>query len=174
MCVGLGLILLVSAALVVSSGPVFVLHCFVLLCFFFKDLRNTQTALRRQVTDVAHHLPHFVVFQDAFPAWHPGRTDSVLDDPFQLAICVFLNIFRSEVGDRGFHLLRKGNARVLTIKTMADLAVMLEVFRSLFHRISIVRRGILRVLPADGDIMLDSGDYGLFDPARLSGFASCE
>lgn len=167
MRVRLGFILLIS-------GPVFVLHCFVLLCFFFKDLRNTQTAFGRKVPQITDDLPHLVIFQDALPARHARRANAVIDDPFQLAICVFLNIFRSEVGDRGFHLLRKGDARVLTIKTMADLAVMLEVFSSLFHRISIVRRGILRVLPADGDIMLDSGDYGLLDPARLSGFASCE
>src|SRR3954471_722841 len=100
------------------------------------------------MADVVHDLPHLVVFQNALPRRHARRRDAVLDDPLQLPVFIILYIFRGEIGNWRGHLLREGHARILPIESMADLAMMLEMFAAFFYCVVRIGDGVLVVFAA--------------------------
>src|SRR3954469_16905410 len=51
----------------------------------------SQAALRRQMADVVHNPPDFLVAQNTLGARHSRREDAVVYDPLQLAIAIRLN-----------------------------------------------------------------------------------
>ena len=57
------------------------MHVLMLFGFFFIDFRRAQAALRGQMADIVDDVPHLLVFQNAFPSRHAGRTDAVFDNP---------------------------------------------------------------------------------------------
>jgi hypothetical protein len=54
------------------------------------DARNSDTAFLGQVTEIPDDMPHPLIAEDSFPTRHPAEADAVLNNPFQLAIGVFL------------------------------------------------------------------------------------
>src|SRR5689334_23277333 len=83
------------------------LHFLMLFLFLFENFGSTQTAFLRQMANITHDLPHFVVFENSFPRWHSGWINSIHDNPMQLPIAITLNVFGFEVGHWGRHLLSK-------------------------------------------------------------------
>ena len=127
MRVGLGLGLLVSGVVVVFRCSMLVFHGFVLFGFFLEDVRRAEAASSREVTDIADHLPHLIVFQNAFPSRHSGRPNPIFDNPLQLAVGIFLNVLGGKIGNGRFHFLGEWHSGVLSVQSMANLAVMLEM-----------------------------------------------
>jgi hypothetical protein len=70
--------------------------------------------------------PEFVVAQRSLRPGHAGRTDSVVQNPFELAVGIALNLLGGQQRNRGLNVLCKGNARVLTIHPMTGNTIMRE------------------------------------------------
>jgi hypothetical protein len=60
----------------------------------------------------------------------------------------------------------------LTIQTVANLTVMLEVLSAFLHRLRRVGDGVLPVFASDGDIALDAAHNRVCNFTRLSRFAA--
>jgi hypothetical protein len=63
-----------AVGLVVSYCPSVVgltpVHMLVLFLFFFVHLRNSETALGRQVSNIVDYFPHFLITESPFPCRH--------------------------------------------------------------------------------------------------------
>src|SRR5947209_9334007 len=99
--------------------------------------------------DVADHLPYLLIVDKPLPSRHSAHSDAIFDDPFHLAVCVLLKIARSKVRHWWRHVSGEWHARRVAVKTVAHLAVMLEVFGPTFNAISIVRHRVMPILTAD-------------------------
>ena len=65
------------------------------------ELVLAVASFRRQMPYIADHAPHFIVLEKSLPARHSTQTDAIFDDPFQLPVCVILNIFAARSGTGG-------------------------------------------------------------------------
>ena len=79
---------------------------------------------------IADHAPHLLVLEKSLPARHSAQADAIFDDPFQLPVCVVLNVFCRKIRHRRRHVLGEGHASGMAIHAMTELAVTLEVFGS--------------------------------------------
>jgi hypothetical protein len=82
-----------------------------------------QATSRRQVTDEENCRPYFIIAENSFGPWHPGRLNPVIDYPFQLPIGVRLDLGRIERWHRRRHTLRERDACILTIHPMTGHTV---------------------------------------------------
>jgi hypothetical protein len=84
----------------------------------------------------------------------PDGLNSIHDDPMDLTVGVVLNVLRFQVRHWRRHLLRKWHSRVLSIKSVANLAVVSEVFLAFFHIFLRIRDRVLVFLASDRDLLL--------------------
>ena len=148
------------------------LHLLMLLLLFFEHFRSSQTSLFGKMAKVTDDFPHFIFLEYALPCGHARRVNAIHDDPMQLAICVVLNIFGFQIGYRRGHLLREWNTRILTIESVANLAVMTEMFFSLLDTSWRIGNRVLVVFAADGDLLLHLGHHFTLNRPRTAYLAS--
>src|SRR6266581_6434631 len=108
-------------------------HFLVLFFAFLVNGGRSQAALRGQVADEVHDVPHLLVIENALPSRHSSKTDSVFYDPLQLPVGIFLHVLFCQIGNCGRHFVGKWHAGVVTVEPMTDLAVVLEMRRSFFY-----------------------------------------
>src|SRR6185437_8243719 len=75
----------------------------------------------------------------------------------QLAVRVVLNIFRFQIRHGRGHLLREWHACILAIESMADLAMVTEMFFSFIDIRLRIGHWVLVVFAADCDLLLHLG-----------------
>src|SRR5262245_7561122 len=114
-------------------------HLLVLFVFFLEDGGLSEASLFRQMADVADYLPHLVVFDNSFPGGHAGGVYSINQNPVQLAIGVGLHVGGLQVCNRRGHLGRKRHAGILSIETVANLAMMSEMPLAFIDRGLVIR-----------------------------------
>lgn len=67
----------------------------VLLSFSYEYFRRAKASSPGQMPDIADHLPYLVVLDEPLPPRHSAHTDAIFDDPFHLAVRVFLDLRRA-------------------------------------------------------------------------------
>src|SRR2546422_4758614 len=125
-------------------------HLFVLVVVQ-EDSGRAKAPLCGQVAHKPDHVPHLIVFEDTIPPRHASEADTIFNDPLQLSIRVSLNILSTQVRHRGRHPIGERNTGIVTIQSVTDLAVALEVPLTDLHYLRGVGHGILPILTADGD-----------------------
>src|SRR2546430_17437026 len=101
------------------------------------------------MANVVDHTPHLVIVKKSFPRRHSAHTDAILDNPFQLAVRVFLNVGRAKVRYGRRHILREWHADRVTIEPVTDLTVASEVFGPDLDARSIIRNRVTPILAID-------------------------
>lgn len=116
--------------------------------------------------------PKLVVAEDALRAGHSGWVDSIIENPFELAVGVTLYILRRQRWNRWRDMIDEGDARILPIVAVAGNAVMRKRLPALFPVLVRVRQRILLVLITNKQVMLGEGDRFGFNFVRRGGLAT--
>ena len=142
----------------------------VLFRFLGEDRRRAKAPFGWKVAKEADYVPHLVIIQNALPRRHTTHADTVLEDPFELSIGVFLDVIHCKIGNGWRHLVGEGYAGVLTIQAMADLAMVLEVFPATFAGSFIVGNRIRSIFASDHQLFCFLR-YFVFHRVWRGGFA---
>src|SRR5664279_2055161 len=102
-------------------------HFLMFFFAFFENLRNALTTLLGEMTNESHDAPHFVILEHTLPAGHAAEANAVFDDPFELSVFVLLNVLVAQIDYGRRHFAGEWNSGAVSVQTVANLAVMLEV-----------------------------------------------
>ena len=98
-------------------------------------------------------MPHLILLKDILETWHAGKANTIFDDDLELTVAVILHVLRGEIRNRRRHLAGKGHTGVAAVHSMADLAMMLEMFSAGFDALRIVRNRIFQVLASESNFL---------------------
>src|ERR1700712_3770488 len=130
------------------------------------NLRGSLAAGWRQVPQVGDDGPLLLVTQDSLGTRHPAGPESVVDDPLQLTVRVFLYLAGRERRWRRRKVFREGDSGVLAVIAVASDAVMAESLLAIRERRGVLRKGTFRSLVSNRDVVLDRHGHRSFSSAR--------
>src|SRR5271157_558842 len=137
-------------------------------------IRLAQAARLWQVAQIEHNRPDLVVAKCVLRAWHAGRPDPVVDDPFQLPVGIGLYVLSSQRWHRRRHAIGEWNAGVLPIQPVTCDAVVRKRLLAVSNPCGVVlERVLLRLVMHQYFVLGPVHDRGL-TLARLIGLAAHE
>src|ERR1022692_4821101 len=126
------------------------LHHFLMLFFAFFEYRwNALATFLREMPNESHNDPHFVVLEHTLPPGHAAEANAVFDDPLELSVLVLLNVPIAQVEHGRRHFAGEWNSGAVSVQTVANLAVMLEVLHPGLHHGWAIGGGILPIFTPD-------------------------
>src|SRR5579863_9550851 len=124
------------------------------------------------MANIEDGLPDLLIAQGAFGCGHPGRKDTVVNDPLELTIAIALHLGGSERRYRRRHGGRKGHACILAVAPVALHAVVAEHVLAGIDILGTRGEGVLVLLAADSDVVLHPVHRGRLGLTRRLGAAA--
>src|SRR5581483_2675233 len=136
------------------------------------DVRGSLAAGWWKVSQEHDDRPKLIITESAFGAGHTRRPDAVIENPFELAIGITLNMLRGERRDGWRHVIDEWDTCVLPVHAMASDTVMRECLFAVVPGIAAIGQRIFLLLVAYQEMVLRKVHRSLLKLAGRRSFAA--